>query len=228
MPDRVATIGPRALSHVIVLGHPDPTSFSHAVAEAYRDAVLACGQSAIIRDLYAMRFDPLLQSSERPGRRDYAPGGDIVPELDLVRDATVITLVYPLWYGLPPAIIKGYVDRVLGAGFSARDIVSGASHRLLQGKRLTSFSSSASTRPWLEEHGQWASLRQALDTYLATIFSLEEGGHVHFDSIVEDVSAEYVGQCLADVEQAARQTCAAVLSEWHAREKYALLSARSL
>jgi NAD(P)H dehydrogenase (quinone) len=225
-PDTDRTVDPRDISHVIVLGNPDPASFSHAVAATYRDTVIECGQSATVRDLYAIHFDPLLKATERPGRRDYAPAADVIAELDLVCDAAVITLVYPLWYGLPPAIIKGYIDRVLGAGFSARDIVTGAPHQLLRGKRLTSFSSSASTRPWLEEHGQWVSIRQALDTYLATIFSLDEGGHVHFDSIVEGVSDLYVEECLAGVRERARRTCAALLSDRHDRRKHALLNAR--
>ncbi|MFC3580922.1 NAD(P)H-dependent oxidoreductase [Sphingomonas hylomeconis] len=219
---------PRDISHVIVLGNPDAASFSHAVANAYRDAVIECGQQAVVRDLYAMHFDPLLKADERPGRRGTAPAADVVAEIDLVRDASVITLVYPLWYGLPPAIIKGYIDRVLGAGFSARDIVAGSSHGLLHGKRFMSFSSSASTRPWLEEHGQWVSIRQALDTYLATIFALEEGGHVHFDAIVEGVSEQYVAECLADVRERARRTCSHLLSNRHHQRQRALLHTERL
>jgi NAD(P)H dehydrogenase (quinone) len=217
---------PHDISHLIVLGNPDQESFSHSVATAYRDAVCACGQRAEIRDLYAMQFDPLLKANERPGREQYAPAADVIGELALLRDAQIVTFVYPLWYGLPPAIIKGYIDRVLGAGFSARDIVDGASHRLLHGKRLCSFSSSASTRPWLEEHGQWSSLRQALDTYLASIFSLDEGGHVHFDAIVDDVPAHYVQECLAIVKERTRETCAALLSRQHSQQKSTLLHAR--
>ena len=126
----------------------------------------------MLRDLYAIGFDPVLRDSERPGAAGFAPAPDVAAELALIRDSNVIVLVYPIWFGMPPAIIKGYIDRVLGAGLLARDIKSGEGHGPLEGKRLVILSSSASTMPWLEEHGQWASLRQAFDTYLTTIFAM--------------------------------------------------------
>lgn len=208
---------PTAIRHVVVLGTPSATSFTHAVAECYRDAVRDCGQTASIRDLYAMRFDPLLGTLEWPS----GPGGALLPdvaaELALLESAAVLTFVYPLWVGMPPAIIKGYIDRVLGAGFREPDLLSGGHSSLVRGKRLLGFSASSATRPWLEEHGQWASIRQGIDSYLAAVFGMVDGGHVHFDSIVEDVAGHYVRECLSAVRETARHTCAVVLSERHAR-----------
>lgn len=212
---------PAAVCHVIVLGTPSATSFTHAIAETYRDAVRACGQHATIRDLYAMRFDPLLRASERSSKAGHAVLPYIAAEIALLEDAAVLTLVYPLWVGMPPAIIKGYMDRVLGAGFRDPDRLSGTQDSLLRGKRLLGFSTSASTRPWLEEHGQWTSIRQGIDAYVASVFGLTDGGHVHFDSIVEGVAEHYIEECLADVRETARRTCAAVLSERHARRNEA-------
>ncbi|WP_010186583.1 NAD(P)H-dependent oxidoreductase [Sphingomonas sp. PAMC 26605] len=208
---------PSAIRHIIVLGTPSATSFTHAVAETYRDAVRDCGQHASLRDLYAMRFNPLLGPTERPTVSGHALLPDVAAELALLEGAAVIAFVYPLWVGMPPAIIKGYIHRVLGAGFREPDLLSGTQVSLLHGKRLLGFSASASTRPWLEEHGQWASIRQGIDSYLASVFGLVDGGHVHFDSIVEGVPEHYVRECLAEVRETARRTCAAVLSERHAR-----------
>ena len=207
-----------ALRHVVVLGSPGAGSFTTAVAQAYCDEVRACGQEAEIRDLYAMGFNALLANSERPTAPDYRQPADVAAELAVLETAAVVSFVYPLWVGMPPAIIKGYIDRVLGAGFEEPERRSGNRVSTLRGKRLLSFSASASTRPWLEEHGQWTSIRQGIDSYLSTVFELVDGGHVHFDSIVEGVSESYVRQCLADVREVARRTCAAVLSERHARQ----------
>lgn len=212
---------PAAIRHVVVLGSPSPGSFTSTVAQTYCDEVRECGQEAQIRDLYAMRFNALLGNSERPTAPDYRQPSDVTAELAVLETAAVITFVYPLWVGMPPAIIKGYIDRVLGAGFEEPERRSGEHRSTLRGKRLLSFSASASTRPWLEEHGQWTSIRQGIDSYLSSVFALVDGGHVHFDSIVEGVSPQYVGQCLADVREAARRTCAAVLSERHARQNAA-------
>lgn len=208
---------PAAIRHVVVLGTPSASSFTHAVADAYCAAVRECGQEAIVRDLYAMQFNPLLGATERSTRPGHALLPDVAAELALLKGAAVIVLVYPLWVGMPPAIIKGYIDRVLGAGFCAPDPASGAQASLLRGKRLLGFSASASTRPWLEEQGQWASIRQGIDSYLASVFGLVDGGHVHFDAIVDGVADHYVRECLTTARETARQTSAATLSERHAR-----------
>lgn len=186
------------------------------MADAYCESVRACGQGAVLRDLYAMGFDPLLKATERPDTPDFAPAADVAAELDLVRASQVVTLVYPIWFGMPPAIIKGYVDRVLGAGFLARDIKAGKLNPLLHGKRLVILSSSASTMPWLEEQGQWASLRQAFDTYLTMIFSLKGCDHLHFDAVVDGMTDYRFRENLGLLDAQARKTSSEVLAEIHA------------
>ncbi|WP_213981331.1 NAD(P)H-dependent oxidoreductase [Sphingomonas sp. dw_22] len=201
------------IRHVVVLGHPAEHSFNHTIAETYCQTVRECGQEAVLRDLYAIGFDPLLKDAERPGKPGFTPAPDVAAELDLLRDASVVTLVYPIWFGMPPAIIKGYVDRVLGSGVAPHDIQTGATQSLLHGKHLRLLTSSASTRPWLEEQGQWVSLRQAFDTYLSTIFSVRSHDHVHFDAIVEGTRDRLVEECRMVVHEKTREWSALVLSE---------------
>jgi len=214
----VSRVDPGSVGHLVLLGHPAPGSFNHAMAEAYCAAVRACGQSATLRDLYANGFNPLLAASERPESAGFAPAPDVVAELDLIRASQVIVLVYPIWFGMPPAIIKGYVDRVLGAGFTAREIKSGNPHPLLKGKRLVILSSSAATRPWLDEQAQWEALKQAFDTYLTSIFSLHGCDHLHFGAVTKGLGAQAVRENLADVEARARKACSEVLAELHAQQ----------
>lgn len=199
--------------HLVVLGHPDSKSFGATVAQVYCDAVRGFGHEAVLRDLYALDFDPRLAAEERPGASPFRPASDIVEDLDLLRRADVITMVYPIWFGMPPAIIKGYIDRVLGAGFSAAAIKRGSPHPVLAGKRLMLFTSSASTRPWLEEKGQWRALRQAFETYLQGIFSLRDAGHTHFDAIVPGIAPRVIDECLEMVREQAHSVSAQVLSE---------------
>lgn len=204
------------IRHLVVLGHPAPASFNRAVAEAYCETVRACGQEAELRDLYALGFDPLLKDEERPGTGKFVPAADVQAELDCLTGCAIVTMVYPIWFGMPPAIIKGYVDRVLGAGFGARDIKSGVPHSILHGMRLMLFSSSASTRPWLEEQGQWLGLRRTFETYLSAIFGMQAGEHVHNDAIVEGLNARFVEENLENVRQRTRAVCASLLAERHA------------
>ncbi|MCW3848183.1 NAD(P)H-dependent oxidoreductase [Sphingomonas sp. LB-2] len=205
------------IRHLVILGHPDPASFCGSVARTYCATAREFGQEATLRDLYALGFDPALKRDEIPREGvDSQTAGELAEDLELVRQADVIVLVYPIWFGMPPAIIKGYVDRVLGAGFTARDIKDGKWHPVLHGKRLTLFTSSASTRPWLEEKGQWTALRHAFETYLQMVFSLRDGGHSHFDAIVPGLKQRFVDEYLAEVRESATRQAAELFEEYRA------------
>ena len=196
--------------HLIVLGHPAPGSFNHQVAETYQTVARECWQDADIRDLYALDFDPLLRAGA-------SPSPDVEAELAMLQACDVLVFVYPIWFGTPPAIIKGYVERVLGANFRPAYLKSEASAALFHGKRLLTPPSSATSLPWLNERGQWLSLRQAFDTYLANLFGFREAEHVHFESVVEGARENYIAELLGRVKQTARFMCSELARERHAR-----------
>lgn len=95
-------------------------------------------------------------------------------------------------------------------------------HSALGGKRLMLFTSSASTRPWLEEKGQWIALRQAFETYLRNIFGLRDAGHTHFDAIMPGVNRRVVDECLSTVRECARAVAAELLCEKRAHQSRAI------
>ena len=215
------------LRHLVVLGHPSPKSLNHAIAEAYCAAVRACGQTPMLRDLYAQGFDPLLKADERPGAEPVAPRPEVAGEVEFVRSADAVVLVYPIWFGMPPAIIKGYIDRVLGAGFGSEALKAGHPNPLLEGKRLLILSTSATTRPWLEEQGQWVGLRQAFDHYLVHVFRMAGSEHVHFDAVVEGMSERVVREHLETVRSAASSLCSMLLRARHGRAAEAAVRRRA-
>ena len=120
----------------------------------------------IVRDLYAIDFDPVLKADERPDAPHWSPSGDVAVELEFLRQADILVLVYPIWYGLPPAILKGYVDRVLGANYSFHRFRDQAGQASLVGKPLLSFSTSGTPLAWLHERSQVLALREIFDVYL--------------------------------------------------------------
>lgn len=195
--------------HHVVLGHPRPDSFNAAVARTWCDEVALCGQAATLDDLYSRGFDPALAAEEMPGE-NYNPSPDVAAALELVAAAGMLVLIYPIWFGMPPAMMIGYVDRVLGAGFSAEMVKTNLPNPRLEGKRLTIISTSAATRPWLEERGQWVSLKQAFDTYLTRSFGLADCHHIHFDAIVPGLKKRFVDEHLEVVRQTARERSAAL------------------
>ena len=200
-------------SHLVVLGHPSAKSFNAALAAAYVEEARSLHHQAEFRDLYALGFDPLLKESERMADGASAATNDIETEVGLLRQCDVLTFVYPLWFGMPPAIIKGYIDRVLGAGFRIDDLAK-SGQGLLRGKRLAVISTSGSRRTWLEEHGMWVSLRQSFDEYLKTVFGFVACDHYHADSIGDDLTSAEAKRVLFEVGEFARSVCAcAALAE---------------
>lgn len=200
---------PGTIRHLVVVGHPRIDSFNHAIVRAYREEVEALHQHVEVDDLYARNFDPLLRRDELPVP-GFKPRPDVAGSLAQIDGADMIVLIYPIWFGMPPAIIKGYVDRVLGADYSPEELKANLPNPVLRGKRLTIFSTSAATRPWLEERGQWLALKQAFDTYLTDAFGLRDCHHVHFDAIVPGLDARFVAEHLEVVRQTARERATVV------------------
>jgi len=196
--------------HVVVLGHPAPGSFNHAIAERYCSTVRACGQHATLRDLYELEFDPRLYADHRPGRQTNTTSGDVAGEMGLLLAADAIVLVYPIWFGMPPAMIKGYVDRVLGHALTPRDIAKHVPDDVLRGRHFATFSTSATSLPWLKQQGQLASLKVTFDHYLLQIFGMIDAGHTHFAGIVDGLVKAEAEEILAAVETKARDTCTAI------------------
>lgn len=102
----------------IILGHPNPGSLNHAIAGVARDTFLGKGWEVSFHDLYAEGFDPLLPAAEL--KRDAALPAEIRRHCDEIVSADAIVIVHPNWWGQPPAILRGWQDRVLRMGIAYR------------------------------------------------------------------------------------------------------------
>ena len=198
---------PASVTHLIILGHPATESFNAAIAKRYVETVHTSHQKTVLRDLYALGFDPLLKESERFMSKDQPFSPDVEKELDMIRKCDVVTFIFPLWFGTPPAIIKGYVDRVFGAGFRLTDLAT-QNNDLFGGKRLAVVTTSASTLPWLESQGVLISLRQSFEQYLKAIFGFAKSYHYHADSLVDNLDQANADRILCEVAEFARSICA--------------------
>lgn len=116
----------------IVLAHPEPRSFNAAMAQRARQDLQAQGHQVTISDLYAMRFDPVSdrrnftsvknpdylkqQIEEMHASEVNGFAADVEAEFQKLKSADVLILQFPLWWFGLPAILKGWVDRVLAMG----------------------------------------------------------------------------------------------------------------
>ncbi len=195
--------------HVVILCHPDPSSFNHAIAKTYCDAVRANGHEVVFRDLYAMGFDPVLKAAERPGV-GFVMSADVASELSIIAGGDVFVLVYPIWYGSQPAMLKGYVERVLGSGVEPDDVRHQTRGALLGDKRLLSFTTAATTSIWLDQEGQIEGLRSVFDQYLVHAFGMHAQTHVRFSHITSALTEHFAGGYLLEVKERAQKLCAEI------------------
>jgi putative NADPH-quinone reductase len=98
----------------VIVAHPNGQSFNHAIARTAVSQLQKNGHRVTFHDLYAEQFDPLLPSQEIPTEASLPP--EIEKHCDEISSAEGIIIVHPNWWGQPPAILKGWVDRVLRPG----------------------------------------------------------------------------------------------------------------
>lgn len=101
---------------LVVLGHPDPDSLNAALALACVQALKADGHEVVFHDLCAEGFDPALPATEA------LRGAELPDEIGRhcaeLAAAEGIVVVHPNWWGKPPAVLAGWVDRVFRPGLA--------------------------------------------------------------------------------------------------------------
>jgi putative NADPH-quinone reductase len=100
---------------LVILGHPSSNSFCAALAERYAQSALRAGHEVRQLFLGTMDFDPVL----RDGYQQVQPlEADLRQAQADILWAQHLTLVYPIWWGGIPALLKGFFDRVFLPGFA--------------------------------------------------------------------------------------------------------------
>jgi putative NADPH-quinone reductase len=98
----------------IILGHQHAGSFNHAIAETAKRTLEASGHTVNFHDLYAEGFDPILRHEEVA--RDAELDPVIKAHCTELAEADGIIVIHPNWWAMPPAMLKGWLDRVLRQG----------------------------------------------------------------------------------------------------------------
>ena len=103
---------------LLVYAHPNPRSFNRAILETADAALRERGHATRIHDLYQMQFRATLDGEDllRNWRGDLPV--ETRREQDAIRWARGLVFVYPIWWFGPPAILKGWIDRVFTRKFA--------------------------------------------------------------------------------------------------------------
>lgn len=129
---------------LLIVAHPDKASFNHAIAQTCASVIAANGHEVVSRDLYAEQFNPLLPAAEFA--RDAVLTAEVRRHCEELAQADGIVIVHPNWWGQPPALLKGWIDRVVRPGvayeFQEGDQGEGVPRGLLKSRCAIIFNTS--------------------------------------------------------------------------------------
>lgn len=137
------------MKSLIILAHPYEKSFNHCIKDEIVK-VLKKNHDVKIIDLYKDKFDPSLNSEDL---RNYMQG--ISNDLKVIKyqndlmTCDDLILIFPIWWYEAPAILKGFLDKVLLPGFAFDEIEQKLVGKLGHIKRLTVLSTSEVTTEFM-------------------------------------------------------------------------------
>lgn len=118
---------------LVVVAHPNAHSLTQALATEFTHGLKARGHGFEVLDLYAEDVTPVVSAAEHAGWAQKKVPPVIAAYQERVRAAEGLAFVYPIWWASPPAILQGWLQRLLTVGF-AFDYVDGKPRGLLSQK----------------------------------------------------------------------------------------------
>ncbi len=192
------------MKHLVVICHPRRKSFVQAIAQSYVEGLESLGNEVVVRDLYRLHFDPVLGEAELSNAKKRITPRAVRSEQRHLAEAGCVAFFYPLWWAFMPAMMKGYIDRVLCDGF-AYDLKGEAMIPRLSGKKALIFTSSGADMAFLRRSKQWQSMRLIEEESILALCGIDLLDHVHFASILPDLPQRSIDKHLAIAAKTAQK-----------------------
>lgn len=117
---------------LIILGHPRVDSYCGAIANAYSKGAREAGTQVRQLDIAKLNFDPNVHTIS-PNQQFIED--DLLKAQEMILWAEHLVFIYPTWWGTIPALLKGFLDRVLTPGYSFNNCEGGTGYQgLLNGR----------------------------------------------------------------------------------------------
>lgn len=170
------------MKHLIIYAHPSGKSFSNKLCQKLQDEGDERGWETTVRDLYKMKWDPVLWPEDLENLSKGITNDLVKKEQNLLLEADVISVIYPLWWAGFPAILKGYIDKVLAYGFAYKATEKGI-EGLLNGKKVYLFTSMGNSVEQYEEKGLIDAFKQIQGHEVFSFCGMEVQNHLFFPQI---------------------------------------------
>ncbi|WP_406058012.1 NAD(P)H oxidoreductase [Streptomyces sp. NBC_01077] len=189
---------------LLVHAHPRTDSLTAQVAARLHARLKDEGGTVDVLDLYAEGFDPALRPEDEPDweNREKVYSPEVHAHMDRILAADDIVVVFPVWWFTPPAILKGWIDRVWNYGFAY-----GRSRPRLAGKRLLWLALMGGTPEEIERLGMTDALGLMLVTGISEFCGLPDATlrvlhGTELSGVSVELRAGRVADLLTEAEQA--------------------------
>lgn len=123
---------------VIVYNHPYKKSFCHALLESAKEGAIRAGQEVDVIDLDADKFNPVMSAEDLNGFVHHQMADPQAKDyFRRIRDANHMVLIFPIWWELMPAMMKGFIDKVVFPGSFYDQSAGGDMSALLPNLKIT-------------------------------------------------------------------------------------------
>jgi NAD(P)H dehydrogenase (quinone) len=170
----------RTVKYLIIYTHPNEKSLNNHLLKNVIESLQVEQQEIKIRDLYKIRFNPVLSLADMEGQRKGKVETVVQQEQDYISWADHLVFIYPIWWTGMPAIMKGYIDRVFSYGFAYR-YDQGVQKGLLTGKKATIINTHGKSKDEYQSIGMDKALSLTSDKGIFTYCGLEIKQHFFFD-----------------------------------------------
>ncbi|MCD7971484.1 MAG: NAD(P)H-dependent oxidoreductase [Candidatus Azobacteroides sp.] len=186
------------MKYLIVYANPNPGSLCQSIANTLKETLTEQNKEVILRNLYDENFNAVLDLADLNSftRRDYFI--DIKEEHAYILDASTLIFVYPIWWMGPPAIMKGYFDRVFSSGF-AYTVDNNRLEKGLKGKRVAVINTMGMSNEYYESQGITEAMKKLLTLGLFEYTGLEVIDHKFYGGIYNSDETERM-KILEDVK----------------------------
>jgi putative NADPH-quinone reductase len=107
------------LHYLIIKSHPYEGSFNNGAANLLKETAQSRGHSAAEIDLIADGFDPVMSAEDLQAWRQGESHDPLVKKYQaLIESADMLVFLFPVWWGVMPAVLKGFCDKVLIPGWA--------------------------------------------------------------------------------------------------------------
>jgi len=183
------------MNTLIIYANYKSYSFNNTIKEILSETLHKNGHEVVLRDLYEMRFNPVLTKADLTMIDQSIFPPDIMEEQLYITRAELIFFIYPIWWSGMPAILKGYIERVFLNGF-AFSFENGKPKPLLTGKKAMLFNTTGSQIVFATEEEKKA-LSLITEKSIFNFCGFEIKGHHYFpavSTVATKVREEYIRQ----------------------------------